>query len=151
MQYLVSVIIVSLFLTVVPKIPQSAAQSAGQVIPSDVLVTVIQPTGEPQPEAQSIEDMIRATFPEDPDTAVAISTAESHMNPKAVGHNSNGTIDQGIMQVNSVHCGKVEGNCSLLLDPIENLRVARIIYKASGWNAWSTYHNGSYKKYLKRS
>jgi hypothetical protein len=68
--------------------------------------------------------------------AIEVFRAESGLNPKAVHKNRNGTMDLGIAQINTIHCGKVKGNCLRLLEPEENLRVAYEIYKTSGWCAW---------------
>ena len=68
--------------------------------------------------------------------ALKVFRAESGLNPKAVHKNKDGTLDLGIAQINTRHCGKVRGNCLRLLEPEENLRVAYEIYKASGWCAW---------------
>src|ERR1044072_4069643 len=37
--------------------------------------------------------------------AVAIALAESGCNPAALGHNTNGTTDRGLWQINSIHTG----------------------------------------------
>lgn len=86
-------------------------------------------------EAQSIEDKIRATFPENPDLAVKIAQCESGMNPKAFnGNNSNGSTDSGIMQINSVHGVSKQ----MLMDVDINLAVARVIYERAG-NSFSPW------------
>lgn len=81
----------------------------------------------------TVEDKIRATFPEDPDTAVAIAKCESTMNPKAFnGKNTNGSWDAGLFQINSVHKYSKEH----LFDVDNNLRAARKLYERQGWNPW---------------
>lgn len=87
---------------------------------------------------KTIEEKIRATFPEDPDTAIAIAKCESGMNPKAFnGNNSNGSIDSGLMQINSVHGVSKH----MLMDVDVNLAVARVVYERAGnsFNPWVCY------------
>lgn len=48
--------------------------------------------------------------------------------------NSNGTLDQGLFQINDVHWRRFNGKDRL--DPFENARVAREIYDEQGWNPW---------------
>jgi hypothetical protein len=72
----------------------------------------------------------------------AIALAESGGNPFAVNHNTNGTVDRGLWQINSVH-----GDLSTL-DPAANARAAVQIRKESGLGAWVTYKTGAYKTYL---
>lgn len=81
-------------------------------------------------------------------TAVAIALAESGGRADAVGHNTNGTTDRGLWQINSIH--NVSGN---VFDPATNAAAAFSIWKASGggsWRPWSTYNNGSYLAYMGR-
>lgn len=84
-------------------------------------------------EPRSIEQKIRDTFPEDPDTAVRIAKCESSMNPKAINRkNKNGSVDYGLFQINSVH-GYTE---NYLMDIDNNLRIARELYDRQGWRPW---------------
>ena len=88
-----------------------------------------QPTQEEQ-----IKAYIREVFGDQADNAFKVLACENHgLNPDAVGHNSNNTIDVGIFQVNSVH-GVPEG---YLKDWRTNVDVAHQIYLDSGWGAWS--------------
>lgn len=77
--------------------------------------------------------------------ALAISQAENgtHQCDRVSKPNSNGTVDTGVFQINSIHSKK--GN---LKDCKDNIRVAYEIFKASNWNAWSVYKNKKYIKFL---
>jgi soluble lytic murein transglycosylase-like protein len=89
-----------------------------------------------------LEAKIANTFPECPEVAIAVSKAESGLNPSAISP----TDDWGLMQINRPsHISKFTKS---MLDIDENLRVARIIYLAEGWTKWSAFTNGSYLKYL---
>ena len=81
--------------------------------------------------------------------AIAIVKAESGMREDAMNINTNGTVDLGLFQINSIHYKKV--GCSLKeVTTIDgNIKCAKQIYDASGWNAWSAYNNGSYLNFLK--
>jgi soluble lytic murein transglycosylase-like protein len=54
----------------------------------------------------------------------SIAVVESKMNPNSIGKNKNGTIDVGLMQINSVHFPKLESygiKPEDLLDPCTNI------------------------------
>jgi len=98
-----------------------------------------------------LEEKIRAAFPEDPDTAVAIAKAESRLNPDVVG-DENLVWDDGR---NGMSCGifqiRVFPNrpaCEKLLDEDFNIEYARELYERSGWLPWSTFKSGQYKNFL---
>ena len=94
-----------------------------------------------------IERLIRETFPEEPNTAVAIAKAESGLvatayNPEA--HRScNGSV--GVFQIACVHTRDKES----LKDVETNIKKAREIYLREGWRPWGAYTDGRYKEYLK--
>lgn len=90
-----------------------------------------------------------SVFPEQPDVAWAIMMAESNGNPNATDHNSNGTVDRGIFQINSIHSAMVNGNLESLYDIQTNLMVARELFVKQGWKPWVTFNTGAYKRYLK--
>ncbi|CAN5170506.1 hypothetical protein BH11PAT4_BH11PAT4_2480 [soil metagenome] len=73
--------------------------------------------------------------------AMAIGMAESGLTADRVSR----TDDHGLMQI---HKGfSVYG--AAIYDPIENLRIAaRTYYKRRGFQPWTTYKKGTYKKYL---
>lgn len=79
--------------------------------------------------------------------AAAVGTgimyAESRRVVEATHHNSNGSTDYGLMQINSIHGYDSK---RLVTDPLYNADCAYRIYKDAGgtWGPWSTYHNGSY-------
>lgn len=83
----------------------------------------------------------------DTKVAYAICMAESGGNPNAVGYNTNGTTDKGLMQINSVHVPHLISDAERL-DPEANVKAAYSIYLGSGWSAWSTFNNGSYGRYM---
>lgn len=97
-----------------------------------------------------IEQEIRATFPENPDLAVAIAKVESGLNKDAYNperhKGCSGSI--GIMQIACVHHRE---NPDALFDVPFNLQKAREIYEGDGntFEAWGAYKNGSYKQYMK--
>lgn len=80
-------------------------------------------------------------------TAVAIALAESNGRTDAINrNNSNGSVDRGLWQINSVH-DKLPGD---RFNPADNARLAYQIWKNGGWRAWSTYKSGRYRAYLPR-
>jgi hypothetical protein len=75
-------------------------------------------------------------------TAVAIALAESNCNPLAKSPpNTNGTIDRGLWQINTVH-QDVTDACAY--DAQCNANAAfRISSGGTNWKPWSTYNNGA--------
>ena len=73
--------------------------------------------------------------PEDPELAIKIFTCESGLREEAFNpHNSNGTWDAGLTQVNSVH----GVSKAMLMDVDVNMAVARVIYERAG-NSFSPW------------
>lgn len=107
---------------------------------------------EPQEEAQP-EDLFKKYFGDKAETIKAICKAENRKeDPTAVYHNKNGSIDQGLCQINTINIDKYVGEN--IFDPEVNIRTAKKIYDdrqkwdTDGFNAWTMYKNGKYKKYL---
>lgn len=92
--------------------------------------------------------MIRETFPEDPNTAVAVAMAESELNPYALNAQDSHKGckgSYGIFQVGCLH----ESDPSLLYDVEHNIRRAREIYDERGWKPWGAYTDGRYLAYVR--
>lgn len=91
-----------------------------------------------------------AGFPENEIArAVAISIAENLAgDPSAEHHNSDGSIDRGLWQINSVHNFPV----SQLNDPQGNARAAFQVWSEAGrsWRPWSTFKDAKYMAYYQR-
>ncbi len=64
------------------------------------------------------------------------------------GLNTDGSVDYGLFQVNSIHADLVGGNLNALYDPVTNIRAAYQIYEGGGWKAWSTFNNGRYLQFM---
>jgi biotin carboxyl carrier protein len=81
--------------------------------------------------------------------AVAVALAESSGNSDATNVNSDGSIDRGLWQVNSVHA---QYDAKQLFDPTYNAKAAYAISSnGTNWQPWSTYNNGAYLKYMNQS
>lgn len=90
-----------------------------------------------------------AQYPWDVRTAMAIMEAESTCRYWALGHNTNGTSDGGLFQINSSHCPHLI-NCDERVDPDKNIAVAYKLYAGrGGWGDWSVYNSGKYRQYLR--
>lgn len=105
-------------------------------------------------DSNRIEALVRRTFPEDPDTAVAVAMAESGMNPETVGDRHLTFVRDG--KTYGMSCGIMQirnlpgrPDCESMKDPVKNVEYARSLYERSGWKPWGAYTNGSFKKYLK--
>lgn len=78
--------------------------------------------------------------------AGAIGLAESNGEVDAQHTNSDGSIDRGWLQVNSVH--KQYDPKKLLSNPVYTAKAGHDIYLTQGWRAWSTYKSGAYLSHL---
>lgn len=95
----------------------------------------------PKPKT-AIEKYICEKFANDCQIALAVAKAESGIREEAININSNGTIDMGIFQINSVHWKKPGCNPKSLLDGYKNIDCAYKIWQAQGWSPWVAYKNG---------
>lgn len=75
--------------------------------------------------------------------AAAIALAESSGRQDAVNYNTNGTVDRGYWQINSVH-GALSTD-----EPLANAKAAvEISNNGTDWSPWTTYTSGAYVPYL---
>lgn len=88
----------------------------------------------PVPRApENLDEMFRFVFGDEAETAKKIAKCESGLRANARNVNTNGSVDSGLMQINSVH-GVSE---RFLKDPFINLLVAKQIKDGRGnWSAW---------------
>lgn len=92
-----------------------------------------------------------AGFPQDQlKTAVMVALAESGGNEFATNHNSNGTVDYGLWQINSVHTDALKlGDWR---SPTVNAQMAHLVFtQAKSWSPWVTYKNNAYLKFEARA
>jgi len=70
-----------------------------------------------------------------------VISCESGWKAEAVNYNSNGTIDRGLFQINSVH-----GYGNELFDPYTNIDIGLKLYMGDGIGHWTAskgcWHNG---------
>lgn len=76
--------------------------------------------------------------------AIAIAKSESGLREDAIGVNTNGSVDIGIFQINSVHYKKDECQLQKIVTAKGNVDCAYSIYKASGWNPWVVFQTGAF-------
>jgi hypothetical protein len=81
--------------------------------------------------------------------AIAVAKAESGMRESVFNINTNDTIDVGLFQINSIHFSKQGCSLKEVSTTEGNIKCAKKIYDASGWNAWVAYNSGAYLKFLK--
>jgi hypothetical protein len=83
--------------------------------------------------------------------ALAIQRAENPQGKCEIyHHNTDGTLDWGYFQINTVHLKRPGLNLRDLLDCKANINFAYQLYiEEHGFTAWSTYNSGAYRKYLK--
>ena len=83
--------------------------------------------------------------------ALAIQRAENPQGKCEIYHyNSDGTLDWGYFQINTVHLKRPGLNLRDLLDCKANIDFAYQLYiERNGFTPWSTYNNGLYRRYLR--
>ena len=83
--------------------------------------------------------------------ALAIQRAENPEGKCETYHyNSDGTLDWGYFQINTVHLKRAGLNLRDLLDCRANIDFAYQLYSEhQSFSAWSTYNSGAYRKYLR--
>jgi len=82
--------------------------------------------------------------------ALAVQRAENPRGACEVYHyNSDGTLDWGYFQINTVHLKRAGVNLRDLLDCKANIDFAYVLYQERGFEPWTTYTSGAYQKYLR--
>lgn len=77
------------------------------------------------------------------DVAAAVAQAESGGRSGASNRNTNGSIDRGLWQINSVH------GAQSTFDVAGNARAAvAISERGRNWRPWVTFNTGAFRKYL---
>lgn len=77
----------------------------------------------------------------------AIAKAESNLDPSSINRNRNGTIDVGLMQINSIWAGQLGGTWDALGDPCTNVMAGAWILSQCirnygyTWQAVGCYHS----------
>lgn len=82
--------------------------------------------------------------------ALAIQRAENLIGACEIYHynTSDGTLDWGYFQINSVHLRRPGLNLRDLLDCKTNIDYAYRLFLEKGFSPWTTYTSGAYRKYL---
>lgn len=84
-----------------------------------------------------------ATLP-DFDLFAAIALEESGGNPLAHNHNSNGTVDRGLWQINSIHQNLIPAFANdfrlACYTPETNCTLALAVFRMQGYHAWSSFN-----------
>lgn len=81
--------------------------------------------------------------------ALAIQAAENLKGDcEAYHYNSDGTLDWGYFQINTVHLTRRGLNLRDLLDCKANIDFAYELYREEGFRPWSTFVNGQYRRFL---
>ena len=82
--------------------------------------------------------------------ALAIQRAENPQGKCEIYHyNSDGTLDWGYFQVNTVHLQRPGLNLRDLLDCKANIDFAYRLYREkAGFTPWSTFRNGTYRQFM---
>jgi hypothetical protein len=84
--------------------------------------------------------------------ALAIQAAENSRGACEVYHynSSDGTLDWGYFQINTVHLTRPGLNLRDLLDCKTNIDFAYNLFREKGFEPWTAYTSGAYRKFLTR-
>jgi len=83
--------------------------------------------------------------------ALAIQRAENPKGTCEIYHyNSDGTLDWGYFQINTVHLQRPGLNLRDLLDCKANIDFAYVLYRERGFAPWTTYNSGAYLKFMRQ-
>jgi len=81
--------------------------------------------------------------------ALAIQRAENPRGDCEIYHyNTDGTLDWGYFQINTVHLKRPEVNLRAMLNWRANIDFAYQLYTERGFQPWTTYRNGVYPQFL---
>jgi hypothetical protein len=82
--------------------------------------------------------------------ALAVQKAENSKGACEIYHynSADGTLDWGYFQINSVHLTRPGLNLRDLLDCRKNIDFAYMLYCEKGFQPWTTYVSGAYRRYL---
>jgi hypothetical protein len=82
--------------------------------------------------------------------ALAIQRAENPRGDCEIYHyNTDGTLDWGYFQINTVHLKRPGVNLRGLLDCKANIDFAYQLYTERGFEPWTTYRDGAYRQFLR--
>jgi hypothetical protein len=82
--------------------------------------------------------------------ALAVARAENPRGACEIYHyNTDGTLDWGYFQINTVHLKRAGVNLRDLLDCKANIDFAYQLYRERGFEPWTTYTSGLYRHYLR--
>lgn len=83
-----------------------------------------------------IEQYICYKFGEDYEDAMTVLSCENkYLDPNSINtYNSNGSVDEGIFQINTIH------GLDNMLDYKANIDFAYKLFKKKGWSSWSCSH-----------
>ena len=86
--------------------------------------------------------------PEELARATAVALAESGGDPAATHANTNGSVDYGLFQINSVHGGLL--NQGDKFNPLDNAKMALTVWRGAGnsWTPWAAYNNGTSQGFM---
>ena len=86
--------------------------------------------------------------PEELARATAVALAESGGDPGATHSNTNGSVDYGLWQINTVHGSLL--NQGDKFNPLDNAKMALTVFRGAGnkWTPWPSYNNGSSQGFM---
>jgi Lysozyme like domain len=99
--------------------------------------SVVAPVGSTVP-AGVIRTAVEKAFGSEAEHALAVMQCENPgLDPTAIHHDSDGSSDWGLFQINIVYNRGAFDYAEHLLDPWYNIAVAANVYRSRGWGDWT--------------
>jgi hypothetical protein len=95
---------------------------------------------------ETIEDKIAKVFGKDAKMAIAIAKAESGLRSDAIGDTNTKYPSIGVFQIRLLPERGITKE--QMLNPDHNIEYAKMLHDKHGWQPWSVWKSGSYKKHL---
>lgn len=116
-----------------------------EIVGDSVSTKSLQSANSPIPNKDNVEDLIARYFQDDAKTAIAVAMCESSLQIDRVGDTHLSKPSIGLFQISQIYHNYSEAE---LKNPERNCQIAKEIQEKGGWERWTTYRNGCYKKYL---
>ena len=93
----------------------------------------------------NLSELVQIWPPEERATAVAVALAESGGNPQARALTP-WEDSRGLWQINTL--AHPQYDAQALYDPLYNAQAAYALWQAQGWQPWTAYTSGAYRRFL---
>lgn len=97
-------------------------------------------------QPKTVVQIIEEQFGPESRLALAVFKAESGLDPQAVGDANTPYPSCGVAQIRILPERRI--TCDEMKDINHNIEYAKYLRDRKGWNVWTSYRTGNYKRYL---